>query len=147
MVVDTIGRDGTESTERDNVATNEEWAHVEEQQVVEQATSRIAELVHAREARRPPGGLPERPLRRRTERRANILRSGARVRHWQGDVADDWNVTIIELGDDRTADDESERKPNKSGRRSGLRSDRVDVRRRGRTCRRTSVTRNKFWTR
>ena len=43
-------------------------------------------------------------------RRANILRSGARVQHWQGDVADDRKVTIIESGDDRTADDESDGK-------------------------------------
>ena len=40
----------------------------------------------------------------------NILRSGGRVQRLQGDVADDRNVMIIELGDDRTADDESDGK-------------------------------------
>ena len=65
---------------------------------------------------------------------------------FQGDVADDRNVMIIEPGDDWTADDESDGKPNKSEGRSGLRSDRVDVRRRGRMCRRTSVSGYKFRT-
>ena len=36
--MDIIGRDGTDSAERDDVATNEEWVYVEEQQVGEQAT-------------------------------------------------------------------------------------------------------------
>ena len=69
---------------------------------------------------------------------------GEHLQCWQGDVADGRNVTIIDPGDDRTADDETDGKPNKSGRGSGLRSDRVDMRRSGRTCRRTSVTEYKF---
>ena len=77
----------------------------------------------------------------------NILRSCARVQRLQGDVADDRNVMIIKPGDDRTADDESDGKLNKSGGRSGLRSDLVDVVRSGRMCRRTSVTGSKFRTR
>ena len=50
-------------------------------------------------------------LRRKTQRGAISLRSDARVQHWQGDVAEDRNGTIIEPGDGRTADDESDGKP------------------------------------
>ena len=76
-----IPSDGMEpdSTERDDdVAINEEWAYVEEQQVVEQATEEsqnwcTPEMHDGRQVR------CRKPLRRRTQRRANILRSGVRV--------------------------------------------------------------------
>ena len=130
------GRDGTNSTERDDVATNEQWASVEEPQVVEQTTVESKNWC-TQDARRPPGGLLERPLRRRTQRRANILRSGARIQHWQGDVADDRNVTIIELGDDGTADDLSDGKTEHMWKK-----DRSSIRPRGREEKRPHVPKN-----
>ena len=122
-----IPPDGEEpdSTERDeDVATNEtneELANVEEQQVVEQATEESQDwCMHEMHDGRQVG-CPKDPWDgRRNERRTSsgVVRE---FQHLQGDVADDRNVTIIELGDDRSADDESDGKPNKSGRRSGLR--------------------------
>ena len=111
--------------------TNEERAYVEEQQVVEQATE---------ESRWVAGqtlGTENATMGEHPEEWCTSFSTGK---------ADDGNATTIEPGDDRTADDESDGKPNKSGRRSSPRSDRVDNRRRGRMCRRTSVTGYKFRT-
>ena len=62
-----------------------------------------------------------------SSRMLGVSQSGSRSRPrhmgglFQGDVADGRKVNIIELGDGRTAYDESRGKPNESGRRSGLR--------------------------
>ena len=110
LLVDTIGREGTRQyravvmmkktksgpTLRNNRSSSKQ-----------QKNRRIGACIRCTTAARWVTG---KTLRRGTQRRANVLRSGARFQHWQGDVADDGNVTIVESGGDRTADDESDEK-------------------------------------